>query len=111
MTTSPSPEQSASAILGIFKSQNYYAGDPFEITYIKTQFIENHGSAGDYAAGLMYAEDNGWLEVTPTRDRQQRDMLTYGCRTWSYRSPGSRIGGRSTVDAPRRKGATPPRFS
>lgn len=77
MIASSTPEQSARAILDIFKFRNCYAGDPLEIGYIKTQFLENHGSARDYDAGLMYAEDNGWLEVTPiTRDMQPRDMLT-----------------------------------
>ena len=76
MTVSPTPEKSGRAILDIFKSQNCYAGDPLKISYIKTQFLENHGSAADYAAGLMYAEDNGWLEVTPTRDMQPRETLT-----------------------------------
>jgi hypothetical protein len=77
MTASSTPEQSARAILEIFKFQNCYAGDPLEISYIKTQFLENHGSAADYGAGLMYAEDNGWLEVTPAaRDMQPRDRLT-----------------------------------
>ena len=77
MTASSTPEQSARAILDIFKFRNCYAGDPLEISHIKTQFLENHGSAADYDAGLMYAEDNGWLEVTPTaRDMQPRDMLT-----------------------------------
>jgi hypothetical protein len=77
MTASSTPEQSARAILDIFKSRNCYAGDPLEIGYIKTQFLENHGGAADYDAGLMYAEDNGWLEITPTtRDMQPRDMLT-----------------------------------
>ena len=65
MTASPTPEQSARAILGIFKSQNCMAGDPLKISYLKTQFLENHGSEADYTAGLLYAEDNGWLEVTP----------------------------------------------
>jgi hypothetical protein len=76
MTVSPTPEQSARAILGIFKCRNCYAGDPLQISYIKDQFLENHGNAADYAAGLMYAEDNSWLEVTPTRDMQPRDTLT-----------------------------------
>ena len=53
MTASPTPEQSARAILDIFKSRNCYAGDPLTISYIKTQFLENHGSAADYAAGLI----------------------------------------------------------
>ena len=69
MTTSPTPEQSARAILDIFKSQNCIAGDPLKISYIKTQFLENHGSAADYTGGLLYAEDNGWLEVTFTGHR------------------------------------------
>jgi secreted protein with Ig-like and vWFA domain len=69
------PEQSARAILDIFKFRNCYAGDP--LGYIKTQFLENHGNARDYDAGLMYAEDNGWLEVIPTtRDMQPSNMLT-----------------------------------
>src|SRR5215475_10164161 len=68
MTTSPTPEQSATAILDIFKSQNCIAGDPLKISYVKAQFLEKHGNAGQYDAGLLYAEDNGWLEVSPTRD-------------------------------------------
>ena len=65
MTASPTPEQSARAILDIFRSQNCIAGDPLKISYIKTKFLEDHGSAADYTGGLLYAEDNGWLEVTP----------------------------------------------
>lgn len=65
MTTTPTPEQSARAILDIFRSQNCIAGDPLKLSYIKTQFLENHGNTADYTAGLLYAEDNGWLEVTP----------------------------------------------
>ena len=76
MTASPTPKQSARAILNIFKSRNCYAGDPLKISDVKTQFLESHGSAADYDAGLMYAEDNGWLEVRPSRDMQPRDMLT-----------------------------------
>jgi hypothetical protein len=65
MPPSPTPEQSARAILGIFKSQNCIAGDPLKTTAIKTEFLEHHGSAADFTAGILYAEDNGWLEVTP----------------------------------------------
>ena len=65
MTPSPTPEQSARAILGIFKSQNCFAGDPLKTSYIKTQFLEKHGSAADYTAGLLHAQDNGWLEAPP----------------------------------------------
>ena len=65
MNASTTPEQSARAILGIFKTRNCFAGDPLETSYIKTKFLENHGSTTDYTAGLLYAQDNGWLEVTP----------------------------------------------
>ena len=65
MPPSPTPEQSARAILGIFKSQKCIAGDPLKTNAIKTQFLENHGSAANFTAGILYAEDNGWLEVTP----------------------------------------------
>ena len=68
MTTSPTPEQSATAILDIFKSQNCIAGDPLKISDVKAQFLEKHGSVALYDAGLMYAEDNGWLQVSPARD-------------------------------------------
>ena len=76
MTASPTPEQSARAILNVFKSRHCYAGDPLPISYIRTVFLENYGCAAEYTAGLMYAEDNGWLEVTPTHDMQPLDTLT-----------------------------------
>ena len=63
MTMSPTPEQSATAILDIFKSENCMAGDPL----VKALFLENHGNTAQYTAGLLYAEDNGWLEVTPRK--------------------------------------------
>lgn len=65
MSKSQTREQLARAILDIFKSQNCIAGDPLRIGYIRTQFLENGGSAADYTTGVLYAEDNGWLEVTP----------------------------------------------
>jgi len=75
MTTSPTPEQSARGILGIFKSQNCIAGDPLRIDVIKAQFLKNHGNEADYAAGLLYAEDSDWVEVSPAPDMQPHDML------------------------------------
>lgn len=68
MTASPTPEESARAILGIFKSKNCIAGDPLGIGFIKAQFLGNQGSEADYAAGLLYAEDSDWVEVSPTPD-------------------------------------------
>jgi hypothetical protein len=75
MTTSPTPDQSARAILGIFKSQNCIAGDQLRTDFIKAQFLQNHGSEADYAAGLLYAEDSDWVEVSPAPDMHPRDML------------------------------------
>jgi hypothetical protein len=76
MTASPTPEQSARAILGIFKSQNCIAGDPLRIGFIKAQFLENHGSEAEYAAGLLYAEDSDWVEVSAVPDMHPHDVLT-----------------------------------
>jgi hypothetical protein len=76
MTASPTPEQSARAILGIFKSQNCIAGDPLRIGFIKAQFLENQGSEAEYAAGLLYAEDSDWVEVRPAPDMHPHDVLT-----------------------------------
>jgi hypothetical protein len=75
MAPSPRPEHSARAILQIFKSRNCYAGDPLQISYLKSQFVGNHGSAADYDAGLIYAEDNGWLEVAAAHDMQPHDTV------------------------------------
>jgi hypothetical protein len=68
MMASPTPEQSARAMVAIFKAQNCYAGDPLALSFVKAQFLANHGSPAEYAAGLMYAEDNSWIEVSPTPD-------------------------------------------
>jgi len=75
MTASPTPEQSAMAILSIFKSQNCIAGDPLRTDFIKAHFLKNHGSEAEYAAGLLYAEDSDWVEVSPAPDMQPHDML------------------------------------
>ena len=76
MTASPTPEQSARAILGIFKSQNCIAGDPLKIRFIKAKFLDNHGSEAEYAAGLLYAEDSNWVEVSAAPDMHPHDVLT-----------------------------------
>ncbi len=75
MNGSPTPEQSGKAILNIFKSQNCIAGDPLRIDFVKARFLENHGSEADYAAGLLYAEDSDWVEVSPAPDMQPHEML------------------------------------
>ena len=76
MTAPSMPEQSARVILGIFKSQNCIPGDQLRSDFIKAHFLENHGSEADYAAGLLYAEDSDWVEVSPAPDMHPHDMLT-----------------------------------
>jgi len=76
MTASPTPVQSARAILGIFKSQNCIAGDPLRIGFIKAKFLENHGIEAEYAASLLYAEDSNWVEVGAALDMRPHDVLT-----------------------------------
>ena len=51
-----------------FQIPKLHCRGPLKISYVKAQFLENHGSVSQYDAGLMYAEDNGWLEVSPARD-------------------------------------------
>jgi hypothetical protein len=75
MNGSSTPEQSGKAILGIFKSQHCIAGDPLRIDFVKAQFLENHGSEADYAAGLLYAEDSDWVEISPAAEMQPHDMI------------------------------------
>ena len=75
MTASSTPEQSARAILGIFKSQNCIAGDPLRIDFIKARFLESHGREADYTAGLLFAEDSDWVEISPAPDMHPHDML------------------------------------
>ena len=43
MTASPTPEQSAAGLLGIFESKNCIAGDPLKISDVKAQFSKNMG--------------------------------------------------------------------
>jgi len=61
--------------LGIFKSQKCIAGDPLRIDFVKAKFLENHGNEADYTAGLLYAEDNDWVEVNPAPDMHPHDTL------------------------------------
>src|SRR6516225_1608655 len=74
-TASPTPEQSARADLGLFNAKATIAGDPLRTDFIEAQFLQNHGSEADYAAGLLYAEDSDWVEVSPAPDMHPRDML------------------------------------
>jgi hypothetical protein len=64
----------ATAIRSIWSAAT--AGDPLRIGLIKAQFLENHSSEAEYDAGLLYAEDSDWVEVTPAPHTKPHDMLT-----------------------------------
>jgi hypothetical protein len=62
MATLPTPEESAKAILAIFKSKNVRAGAILMAGQVNMEFLNDGGKASDYSSGLQYAIDKGWLE-------------------------------------------------
>jgi hypothetical protein len=40
------------------------------------QVNNRSGSEAEYAAGLLYAEDSDWVEVSATPDMRPHDVLT-----------------------------------
>jgi len=70
IATLPTAEQSARAILGIFKTHNVRAGQVLMAGAVNVPFLQSGYQAEDYAAGLKYAEEKGWLEAaSPTAIR------------------------------------------
>jgi hypothetical protein len=66
MATLPTPEESARAILAIFKSKNARPGEVLIAGHVKMKFLTSGGRADDYAAGLKLAGEKGWLEPGPS---------------------------------------------
>lgn len=66
MADAPTPEQSARAILAIFAQHNVRAGEILMPGQLNSQFLMQLGSAAEYASGIRYAFDNGWLSPGPT---------------------------------------------
>lgn len=63
MTVRPMSEQSARKILSIFKAFNIRAGHVLMTRYVDTKFLASGGSADELKAGMLYAAQQGWLEV------------------------------------------------
>jgi hypothetical protein len=61
MATLPTPEESARAILAIFKSKNVRPNAVLMAGQVNLQFLTSGGTAADYKAGLEYACERGWL--------------------------------------------------
>ena len=62
MAILPTPEESARAILSVFKSKDIRPNEMLIAGQVKRQFLANGGEAADYAEGLKYAVEQGWLE-------------------------------------------------
>jgi hypothetical protein len=65
MATLPTPEESARTILSIFGAHNVRPGNVLMAGALNIQFLRDGRTAAEYAAGLQYAESNGWLEAGP----------------------------------------------
>jgi hypothetical protein len=65
MATLPTPEQSARAILAIFKLHNIRPGRVLMAGRVNMAFLTGRRTAAEYAEGLKYAEEKGWLEAGP----------------------------------------------
>jgi hypothetical protein len=62
MATVPAPEESARAILSFFKLKDVRANEMLVPGQVNQQFLTNGGKAADYAEGVKYAIERGWLE-------------------------------------------------
>jgi hypothetical protein len=64
MATSPTPEESARRILSIFALNNSRPDDVLMAEQANFAFRQAGGSAAEFQAGLEYAVQNGWLEIS-----------------------------------------------
>jgi hypothetical protein len=62
MATPPTAEDFARAILAIFQSHSIRAGQVLMAHQVNLQFLTDGRTAADYATGLGYALEHGWLE-------------------------------------------------
>jgi len=66
MATLPAPKESAEVILTIFKVMGFRSGAILQRDQVQMQFTVNGGNAADFASGLQYGVDCGWLELPST---------------------------------------------
>jgi hypothetical protein len=62
MATVPTPEESGRAILSFFKLKDVRPNEMLMAGQVNQQFLTNGGKAADYAEGIKYAMERGWLE-------------------------------------------------
>ena len=63
MATLPTPEELARRILSIFALNNSRPDDMLMAEPAIFAFQQAGGSAAEFQAGLLYAVQNGWLEI------------------------------------------------
>jgi hypothetical protein len=68
MTSAPTPEGFARAILSLFKSKDVRSNEMLVAGQVNQQFLMLGGNRDDYTEGLKYAIARGWLEPL-TRSR------------------------------------------
>jgi hypothetical protein len=70
MATVATREESARAILAFFKLKDVRPNEMLMAGQVNQQFLTNGGKAADYAEGIKYAIERGWLEpLTKNRFR------------------------------------------
>jgi len=67
MATLPTTEESARAILAIFKVMGFGSGVTLQRDQVEMQFGLNVGKAADFSSGVQYGVDHGWFELPSTR--------------------------------------------
>jgi hypothetical protein len=69
VTVLPTVEQSASAILAIFKARGCRPGDVLQSGQLNMEFFKDkRHRAADFTEGLKHAEEKKWLEAGPNFD-------------------------------------------
>ena len=68
MATVPTAEESARAILSFLKLKDFHPNEMVMASQVNLLFLTNGGKTGDYAEGIKYAIERGWLEPL-TKDR------------------------------------------
>ena len=62
MAILPTPEESARAILSVFKSKDVRPNEMLMAGQVNLQFLTDGGKGADYAKGVKYAIEQRWLE-------------------------------------------------
>ena len=63
MAKQSTPEESARAILSIFKDKGVQAGQVLLAAQVSVLFLTHYGSAAEYSEGLNYCAKYNWLEA------------------------------------------------